>query len=151
MRDGTNSYLQFHPLVYMLKLYIEMNIADLIAKVVRATGGGGKSKLDSGGTELQTNRKRTPLFQSQRDHYRLDSEDERPNDPERQYEHQFAVHCTRQERRNERIPAGITKKTETTISVAHRDGEEDDGPETSTSHLKREKAERTSERFGSNV
>lgn len=29
--------MQFHPLVYMLKLYIEMGIADLIVKVVRAT------------------------------------------------------------------------------------------------------------------
>ena len=36
--DGVlGSYVQFHPLVYMLKLYIEMGIADLIVKVVRAT------------------------------------------------------------------------------------------------------------------
>lgn len=30
------SYIQFHPLVYLLKLHIEMNMADLIGKVVRA-------------------------------------------------------------------------------------------------------------------
>ncbi|KAI0179703.1 hypothetical protein GGR52DRAFT_587237 [Hypoxylon sp. FL1284] len=33
-------YVQFHPLVYILKLYIELNMADLIAKVVRAENGG---------------------------------------------------------------------------------------------------------------
>ncbi|KAM0346179.1 hypothetical protein ACHAPU_005600 [Fusarium lateritium] len=31
-------YVQFHPLVYMLKLHIEMNISSLIVRVVRATG-----------------------------------------------------------------------------------------------------------------
>lgn len=30
-------YIQFHPLVYLLKLHIELNMADLIAKVVRAS------------------------------------------------------------------------------------------------------------------
>ncbi|CAM1509912.1 Fc.00g002470.m01.CDS01 [Cosmosporella sp. VM-42] len=30
-------YVQFHPLVYLLKLHIEMNMADLIGKVVRAS------------------------------------------------------------------------------------------------------------------
>lgn len=30
-------YLQFHPLVYLAKLQIEMNMADLIGKVVRAS------------------------------------------------------------------------------------------------------------------
>lgn len=30
-------YIQFHPLVYLLKLHIEMNMADLIGKVVRAS------------------------------------------------------------------------------------------------------------------
>ncbi|KAJ2906163.1 hypothetical protein MKZ38_002878 [Zalerion maritima] len=30
-------YLQFHPLAYLTKLYIEMNMADLIRKVVRAS------------------------------------------------------------------------------------------------------------------
>ena len=48
-------YVQFHPLVYMLKLHIELNMADLIGKIVKSeqngssypsTGGkrsGGKS------------------------------------------------------------------------------------------------------------
>lgn len=146
----------------MLKLYIEMNIADLIAKVVRATGGSGsgnsggggvgnKSNSHPGGTELQTNRKRTTLFQSQRDHYQLDSEDERPPDPESQYEHRFAVHSTHQQRSDVCLPGEITKKTETTISVVHRDREEDNASETSTSQLKKDGADRMSARSGSIV
>jgi hypothetical protein len=30
-------YIQFHPLTYLVKLHIEMNIADLISKIVKAT------------------------------------------------------------------------------------------------------------------
>ncbi|KAF7537602.1 hypothetical protein G7054_g3626 [Neopestalotiopsis clavispora] len=30
-------YVQFHPLIYLVKLHIEMNIADMIARVVRAS------------------------------------------------------------------------------------------------------------------
>lgn len=33
------TYVQFHPLVYLLKLHIELNMADLIAKIVRTDGG----------------------------------------------------------------------------------------------------------------
>ncbi|KAI1844110.1 hypothetical protein JX265_009627 [Neoarthrinium moseri] len=41
-------YVQFHPLIYLVKLHIEMNIADLIARVVKAsnphqTGSYGNS------------------------------------------------------------------------------------------------------------
>lgn len=35
--DNHGRYLQFHPLAYLVKLYIEMNMADLIRKVARAT------------------------------------------------------------------------------------------------------------------
>ncbi|KAK8137031.1 hypothetical protein PG984_004971 [Apiospora sp. TS-2023a] len=53
-------YLQFHPLVYLLKLHIEMNLAELLAKIVRASnelnecigvgeGGGSSSGRSSGG------------------------------------------------------------------------------------------------------
>ncbi|KAK7985562.1 hypothetical protein PG988_003184 [Apiospora saccharicola] len=34
-------YLQFHPLTYLMKLYIEMNVASLIVKVVRDTSVDG--------------------------------------------------------------------------------------------------------------
>ena len=33
-------YVQFHPLVYLFKLHIELNMADLIAKVVRSDQSG---------------------------------------------------------------------------------------------------------------
>ncbi|KAK8116902.1 uncharacterized protein PG998_005183 [Apiospora kogelbergensis] len=41
-------YLQFHPLVYLLKLHIEMNLAELLAKIVRASNK--LNDCDSGGT-----------------------------------------------------------------------------------------------------
>ncbi|KAL6925223.1 hypothetical protein FSST1_002497 [Fusarium sambucinum] len=34
-------YVQFHPLAYLVKLHIEMNMADLIIKVVKASNGNG--------------------------------------------------------------------------------------------------------------
>jgi hypothetical protein len=37
----TPSYVQFHPLAYLVKLHIEMNMADLIIKVVKASNGNG--------------------------------------------------------------------------------------------------------------
>ncbi|KAL2671615.1 hypothetical protein Neosp_014205 [[Neocosmospora] mangrovei] len=49
-------YVQFHPLVYMLKLHIELNISSLIVKVVRATGDNSSYQNDyyNQGTELQS-------------------------------------------------------------------------------------------------
>ncbi|KAH6974813.1 hypothetical protein EDB80DRAFT_657459 [Ilyonectria destructans] len=48
-------YVQFHPLVYMLKLHIEMNISALIVKVVRATGNHSSYQNDyAQGTELRS-------------------------------------------------------------------------------------------------
>ena len=52
-------YIQFHPLVYILKLHIEMNIAELIVKVVRATSG---SPYYASGTELHSSRKNRSNF-----------------------------------------------------------------------------------------
>lgn len=40
-------YVQFHPLVYLLKLHIEMNMADLIGKVVRASNQEGTHDYSS--------------------------------------------------------------------------------------------------------
>ncbi|KAK8036196.1 hypothetical protein PG993_008810 [Apiospora rasikravindrae] len=54
-------YLQFHPLVYLLKLHIEMNLAELLAKIVRAsnelnecggTSGSGGSSANRGGQQM---------------------------------------------------------------------------------------------------
>lgn len=36
-RPAASSYVQFHPLMYLIKLKIEMNMADLIVKIVRAS------------------------------------------------------------------------------------------------------------------
>lgn len=49
------TYIQFHPLVYLVKLHIEMNMADLIVKIVRidggsyASGSGGQSAKERSG------------------------------------------------------------------------------------------------------
>ncbi|KAM5353878.1 hypothetical protein ACJ41O_000528 [Fusarium nematophilum] len=40
-------YVQFHPLVYLLKLHIEMNMADLIGKVVRASNNDHSNDYSS--------------------------------------------------------------------------------------------------------
>jgi hypothetical protein len=55
------TYIQFHPLVYLIKLHIEMNMADLIVKIVRidggsyASGSGGQSARErSGGLKMTT-------------------------------------------------------------------------------------------------
>jgi hypothetical protein len=48
-------YVQFHPLVYLCKLHIEMNMADLIGKVVRA----GNNQVD--GTHDYSSRSRTTV------------------------------------------------------------------------------------------
>ncbi|KAF4980296.1 hypothetical protein FZEAL_3667 [Fusarium zealandicum] len=40
-------YVQFHPLVYLLKLHIEMNMADLIGKVVRASNNQDSHEYSS--------------------------------------------------------------------------------------------------------
>ncbi|EWZ47158.1 hypothetical protein FOZG_03117 [Fusarium oxysporum Fo47] len=40
-------YLQFHPLTYLVKLHIEMNMAELITKVVKASNPNGYDYSDS--------------------------------------------------------------------------------------------------------
>lgn len=42
-------YIQFHPLTYLVKLHIEMNIADLIAKIVKATNHLGEYQSNKHG------------------------------------------------------------------------------------------------------
>ncbi|KAF7559791.1 hypothetical protein G7046_g4349 [Stylonectria norvegica] len=53
-------YVQFHPLVYLLKLHIEMNMADLIGKVVRA------SNQHEGSHDYNSSRSRTAQTGSSR-------------------------------------------------------------------------------------
>ncbi|KAI0521244.1 hypothetical protein F5B22DRAFT_596289 [Xylaria bambusicola] len=53
-------YLVFHPLVYLLKLHIELNLTDLLAKIVRVAEGnsthseGSKRRTGKSGTDAQT-------------------------------------------------------------------------------------------------
>lgn len=55
------SYIQFHPLTYLLKLHIEMNIAELITKVVQASnpmeGHSGHKSHSLPGTLEHSSRK----------------------------------------------------------------------------------------------
>ncbi|KAH8659740.1 hypothetical protein BGZ61DRAFT_370056 [Ilyonectria robusta] len=117
-------YVQFHPLVYMLKLHIEMNISSLIVKVVRATGDGSSYAR---GTELQSKPKNRSgaaitsnnIVSGNRTHVEAEAADEAPKS----------------------FPQGITKivQTRVTVSPRNRDDLEDDedgSSQSSTSRLK---------------
>ncbi|CAG7559598.1 unnamed protein product [Fusarium equiseti] len=52
-------YVQFHPLVYLCKLHIEMNMADLIGKVVRAGNNSGDGEHDYSSRSRTTNKTST--------------------------------------------------------------------------------------------
>ncbi|KAF7556003.1 hypothetical protein G7Z17_g1735 [Cylindrodendrum hubeiense] len=117
-------YVQFHPLVYMLKLHIEMNISSLIVKVVRATGDNSSYAR---GTELQSkpnNRSGATapsnnVFSGNRTHVEAEAGDEAPQG----FSH------------------GITKMVQTRITVSPRNNEEgedieDGSSQSSTRRLK---------------
>ncbi|KAF4991463.1 hypothetical protein FDECE_14033 [Fusarium decemcellulare] len=127
-------YVQFHPLVYMLKLHIELNISSLIVKVVRATGDNSSYKNDyyNQGTELQSKpmgnntiggtaskgRANTgPLFSSTNE-ARIDTDAEGLG-------------------RTNTTSRGITKIIQTQVTVSQRQHEDDDGSsQSSTRQLK---------------
>ncbi|KAF5026922.1 hypothetical protein F66182_952 [Fusarium sp. NRRL 66182] len=74
-------YIQFHPLVYLLKLHIEMNMADLIGKVVRASNNDprdGSSRSRTNGTSRAhgTRFGQTLASAHHRTHIELGEEDE---------------------------------------------------------------------------
>ncbi|KAK8137386.1 hypothetical protein PG984_005326 [Apiospora sp. TS-2023a] len=141
-------YLQFHPLVYMMKLHIEMNIAALIAKVVRATTGGNSEGLGgrdhssksrsqgTHGTELKSTgkgtRRATNLFSSGNRH-RLDDDNATTGTGTGNRSknarvlglsghHEFSVGAG-ESPRDETFAAGqerqIKKTTQTTVTVSH--------------------------------
>ncbi|KAI1848574.1 hypothetical protein JX265_011572 [Neoarthrinium moseri] len=67
-------YLLFHPVAYLLKLHIEMNMADLIAKVVKATNPGqdpykSKSKSDNHTSTVHKSHKMSRILNTGRDHH----------------------------------------------------------------------------------
>lgn len=60
-------YLQFHPLAYLVKLHIEMNMAELITKVVKASNPSGYDYSGSrsggkSGAKTGTNKRATSVF-----------------------------------------------------------------------------------------
>ncbi|KAM0489655.1 hypothetical protein ACHAP8_012350 [Fusarium lateritium] len=60
-------YLQFHPLAYLVKLHIEMNMAELITKVVKASNPSGYDYSGSrsggkSGAKTTTNKRATSVF-----------------------------------------------------------------------------------------
>ncbi|KAK6835937.1 hypothetical protein PG990_013432 [Apiospora arundinis] len=151
-------YLQFHPLVYMMKLHIEMNIASLIAKVVRATSGGNSEGLGenksssfgaSQGTELKSTSKRraTNLFSSS-NHRRLDDESATRSKNARVLglsgHHEFSVGAGEGPSSQDFSVAGqerqIKKVTQTTVTVSHANDRRDEDAisESSTSYLKQD-------------
>ncbi|CAH0045525.1 unnamed protein product [Clonostachys solani] len=129
-------YVQFHPLIYMLKLHIEMNISSLIVRVVLATGDSSSYKNDyNQGTELQSKSKggnttgggagpskRTgggleSLFSSSgRNEVQIDADGQ-------------AVH-------KKNTPRGITRVIQTQVTVASRHDQDDASSESSMRQLK---------------
>lgn len=78
--DIHHRYLQFHPVVYLLKLHIEMKMADLISKVVRASnindqlshfGSNTQTHIDS--SQLQHDRSNATMS---RTHTKIVQDDE---------------------------------------------------------------------------
>lgn len=60
-------YIQFHPLVYLIKLHIELNMAELIAKAVRASNPMNTQDDTFRTQEPSTERSDTPHTQPRRD------------------------------------------------------------------------------------
>ncbi|KAF4448056.1 hypothetical protein F53441_8487 [Fusarium austroafricanum] len=130
-------YVQFHPLVYILKLHIEMNISDLIVRVVRATGdhssypeGGidentelrsrmkaAVSKKTGGSNRTGTNGGKGVMFSStgRNLEVRVDAGGQAPTS---------------------QAQGGITKVTQTQVTVLPKQGEDDASSQSSTRHLK---------------
>ncbi|RSL44844.1 hypothetical protein CEP54_014524 [Fusarium duplospermum] len=80
--NGLQNYIQFHPLVYLLKLHIEMNMADLIGKVVRASNTNQDHDYSSRSRTNGTSRQHPSRFGAtiasthHRTHIELGEEDE---------------------------------------------------------------------------
>ncbi|KAH7108995.1 hypothetical protein B0J13DRAFT_579362 [Dactylonectria estremocensis] len=127
-------YVQFHPLVYTIKLQIEMNISSLIVKVARATGYDSSYKNDyAQGTELQSKlRGNIQAAGSSGNQAGLETADQL-----------FSSHNEAHiEADTSSKPAskGITKIVQTRVTVTSRHCEEEDedgSSQSSTRHLKR--------------
>ncbi|KAJ6443667.1 Sterol 3-beta-glucosyltransferase [Purpureocillium lavendulum] len=124
-------YIQFHPLVYILKLHIEMNIADLIVKVVQATSD---NKYYGDGTELRSKRAKG-FFQEEGSGNRTGANGQ-PLDPFTG--HRNNVEAFSEGYRKRVSGGGITKIVQTKVVSRRRDEDvdEDNGSESSTRNLK---------------
>ncbi|KAF7548434.1 hypothetical protein G7Z17_g7051 [Cylindrodendrum hubeiense] len=106
-------YIQFHPVVYLLKLHIEMNMADLIGKVVRASNTNGndeyssRSRTQKSGSAPHNSRFAGTLTRTR---IELGEEDE----------------VELREREN---LGGIKRTVETRVTVLDQNGDEEDIPE----------------------
>ncbi|SPJ79018.1 uncharacterized protein FTOL_07409 [Fusarium torulosum] len=127
-------YVQFHPLVYMIKLHIEMNISSLIVRVVRATGDHSsypegfsdhtelRSKVKAAGKKSGSNRTgmggQGAMFSSTGRNLEV------------------RVDAGGQADDNKTQPHGITKVTQTHVTVMPKHQEDDASSQSSTSQLK---------------
>jgi len=147
----------------MMKLHIEMNIASLIAKVVRATSGGSSeglgenksSSFPSQGTELKSTSKRrvTNLFSSS-NHRRLDDESSANRSKDARVlglsgRHECSASAAEGSRNTEDFAnpgqeRRIKKVTHTTVTVSNAQDRRDEDAisESSTSYLKQDDFDR---------
>ncbi|GJN69951.1 hypothetical protein PLIIFM63780_010390 [Purpureocillium lilacinum] len=125
-------YIQFHPLVYILKLHIEMNIAELIVKVVQASSD---NKYYADGTELQHSKRARGFFQDEGSGVRTGANGQ-PLDPFSGYRNN--VEASSDGCKKQTTATGITKIVQTKVTSRRRDeyGDEDNGSESSTRNLK---------------
>ncbi|KAI1839684.1 hypothetical protein JX266_014106 [Neoarthrinium moseri] len=125
-------YVQFHPLVYILKLHIEMNIADLIVKVVKATGDRQSPYAfsNSQGTELRPRGARGTFGGPSGNKTNKNTEDH-------QYPTTQSYAKGGGDTATKRAPGkGITKIMQTTVVSKKRDDLNDDNSsQSSTRHL----------------
>ncbi|KAJ4003843.1 hypothetical protein NW752_011971 [Fusarium irregulare] len=124
-------YVQFHPLVYMLKLHIEMNISALIVRVVRATGDHSsypdgyeetelRSKVRAHASRKTGSTRAGPMFSTTGRNLEVRVDAGESNDTQTK-PHQGP---------------GITKVTQTHVQVMDKHDEDDASSQSSTRHLK---------------
>lgn len=122
-------------MVYLLKLHIEMNIADLIVKVVQAIGDVQYYAEDADGTELHSRRAKRAFKEGSENRTGANGQ---PLDP-------FSGNSTNIEASPEGYGGmasggGITKMVQTRVTSRRRGDDDGDGnSESSTRNLKQDR------------
>lgn len=131
----SHSYVQFHPLVYMLKLHIEMNISALVVRVVRATGD--HSSYPSG-TDLRSKVRAAVTNKKSGNSNRTGGTGKGAmfSSTGRNLEVRIDAGGQITDSENRPQPAGITKVTQTHVTVMSKHDEDDASSQSSTRHLK---------------